>query len=150
MATPFGAWGGSPNVAGPGFSDYLRQRGYSNENDILKLLPQLDPVDQVRLDMQLNMNGVDTFPSSSHLLVTNSKDKAGLIPIFRGKVKNPQTIKYFIGVVNDSKKSHQQRAANQLTGSHAWNDTWIRVYDQWLKRLYKLLGEIHGSKDSGY
>jgi hypothetical protein len=149
MATPFGEWGGQPNVAGPGFSDYLRKKGYDNENNILTLLPQLDPVDQVKLDIQLNMNGIDTFPDSSHLLINNSADKKGLIPIFQGKVRNPQVIKSYIGVVENSKRSHMQRAANQMTGSHAWNDVWIKVYNQWIKRLHKLLGELDGEKIGG-
>ncbi|NIQ15821.1 MAG: hypothetical protein GTO02_15925, partial [Candidatus Dadabacteria bacterium] len=55
----------------------------------------------------------------------------------------------FIDVVERSKQSHEQRAANQLTGSHAWNDTWIKVYNQWLKKLNKLLGELNGSEISG-
>jgi len=149
MATPSGAWGGMPGNGTAGFSGYLRKKGYDNENNILTLLPQLDPVDQVRLDIQLNMNGIDSFPGSGHLLVNNSKQKAGLIPIFQGKVQNPQVIKSYIGVVEDSKRSHMQRAANQLTGSHDWNDTWIRVYDQWIKRLNKLLGELNGAKIGG-
>jgi hypothetical protein len=146
MANPFGAWGGLPGAGGPGFSDYLRKKGYDNENNILTLLPQLDPIDQVRLDIQLNMNGIDVFPGSSHMLVNNSQEKEGLIPIFQGKIRNPQIIKSYIDVVERSKRSHMQRAANQLTGSHAWNDTWIIVYNQWLKRLHKLLGELNGEK----
>lgn len=149
MATPFGAWGGQPNVAGPGFSDFLRKKGYDNEKNILTLLPQLNPVDQVRLDIKLNMNGIDVFPGSSHMLVNNSQDKQGLIPIFQGKVKNPQVIQSYIDVVEDSKRSHMKRAANQLTGSHDWNDTWIKVYNQWLKILHNLLGELNGSKIGG-
>lgn len=136
-------------MAGPGFSDYLRKKGYDNEKSILTLLPQLDPVDQVRLDIQLNMNGIDNFPGSGHLLVNNSKDKEGLIPIFQGKVRNPEVIKSYMDVVRQSKKSHMQRASNQLTGSHAWNDMWIKVYDQWLNRLHKLLGELNGTKIGG-
>lgn len=147
--TPFGAWGGMPGAGYPGFSSYLKNKGYDGEKNILTLLPQLDPVDQVKLDIQLNMNGIDTFPNSGHLLVNNSQQKAGLIPIFQGKVRNPQVIKSYIGVVEDSKRSHMQRAANQMTGSHAWNDTWIRVYNQWIKRLHKLLGELNGEKIGG-
>lgn len=146
MATPFGAWGGLPGAGGPGFSDFLRRKGYSNEENILSLLPQLDPVNQVKLDIQLNMNGIDTFPNSGHMLVNNSQQKQGLIPIFQGKVRNPQVIKSYIGVVEQSKRSHMQRAANQMTGSHAWNNTWIKVYNQWLKRLNNLLGELNGQK----
>lgn len=146
-ATPFGAWGGQPGTAGPGFSDYLRRQGYDNEKSLLTLIPQLKPVDQVKLDIRLNMNGINTFPNSSNLLVNNSKDKEGLIPIFQGKVKNPNIIKSFIPVVELSKKSHQERASNQLTGSHAWNDMWIKVYDQWLNRLYKLIGEFNGTQN---
>jgi hypothetical protein len=146
MATPFGAWGGLPGAGYPGFSDYLRRKGYSNEKNILNLLPQLDPIDQVRLDIQLNMNGVDAFPGSSHMLVNNSHEKQGLIPIFQGKIRNPQTIRSYIDMVERSKRSHMQRAANQLTGSHAWNYTWIKVYNQWLKILHNLLGELNGEK----
>lgn len=146
MATPFGAWGGLPGAGGPGFSDFLRRKGYSNEENILNLLPRLNPIDQVRLDIQLNMNGIDTFPNSSHMLVNNSQQKQGLIPIFQGKVRNPAVIKSYIDVVEQSKRSHMQRAANQMTGSHAWNNTWIKVYNQWLKRLHNLLGELNGEK----
>ena len=146
MATPFGAWGGLPGAGGPGFSDFLRRKGYSNEENILNLLPRLDPIDQVRLDIQLNMNGIDVFPNSSHMLVNNSQQKQGLIPIFQGKVRNPAVIKSYIDVVEQSKRSHVQRAANQMTGSHAWNSTWIKVYNQWLKRLHNLLGELNGEK----
>lgn len=146
MATPFGAWGGLPGAGGPGFSDFLRRKGYSNEENILNLLPKLNPIDQVRLDIQLNMNGIDTFPNSSHMLVNNSQQKQGLIPIFQGKVRNPAVIKSYIDVVEQSKRSHMQRAANQITGSHAWNNTWIKVYNQWLKRLNNLLGELNGEK----
>jgi hypothetical protein len=146
MATPFGAWGGLPGAGGPGFSDFLRKKGYSNETNILTLLPQLDPVNQVKLDIQLNMNGIDTFPSSSHMLVNNSQQKQGLIPIFQGKVRNPAVIKSYINVVEQSKRSHMQRAANQMTGSHDWNNTWLKVYNQWLKRLHNLLGELNGEK----
>jgi hypothetical protein len=146
-ATPFSAAGGLPGAGGPGFSDYLRRQGYDNEKSLLTLIPQLKPVDQVKLDIQLNMNGIDNFPNSGHLLVNNSKEKEGLIPIFKGKVRNPDVIKSFIPVVERSKQSHQERASNQLTGSHAWNDMWIKVYDQWLNRLYKLLGEFNGTKN---
>lgn len=146
MATPFGAWGGMPGAGYPGFSNYLRNKGYDGEKNILTLLPQLDPIQQVKLDILLNMNGIDTFPDDSNLLVTNSSQKKKLIPIFKGKVKNPAKIKAAINVVLQSKKSHEQRAANQLTGSHVWNDVWIQVYDQWLEKLHNLLGELDGTK----
>jgi|SRR5581483_8109435 len=146
MATPFSAAGGLPGTGYPGFSDYLRQKGYSNEDNILKILPQLSPVEQVKLDIKLNMNGIDAFPGSSHLLVNNSRDKEGLIPIFQGKVKDTNIIRRYIDVVKQSKQSHMHRASNQLTGSHDWNNMWIKVYDQWLKVLYNLLGEYGSEK----
>lgn len=146
MATPFGAWGGLSGTGFPGFSDYLKQKGYDGEKDIISLLPQLDTTQQVRLDILLNMNGIDTFPDNSNLLVTNSNQKRKLIPIFKGKVKNPAKIEAAINIVLQSKKSHEQRVANQLTGSHAWNDVWIQVYDQWLEKLHNLLGELDGTK----
>jgi hypothetical protein len=149
MATPFGTWGGLPGAGGPGVSLALQNKGYSQEEDILKLLPQMSPVDQVMLDIKLNMNGIDAFPGSGHLLVSNSKEKLGLIPIFRGRVKNPNTIRYFIKVVNDSIRTHQGREDNQLTGSDRWNATWIKVYHKWLRILYKLLGELNGTQNGG-
>lgn len=141
---PFGAWGGFPVTTGVGFSNYLNKHGYSNETGILGILPKLDPVQQVKLDINLNMNGINTFPDSNKLLVDNSKEKAKLIPFFQGKIRDPQTIQSLIGVVEYSKKSHEQRASNQLTGSSVWNNTWIQVYNQWLKKLHHTLGEING------
>lgn len=128
----------------PGFSNYLRQYGYSNENDILSILPNMDPIQQVKLDINLNMNAIDSFPNSNHLLVSNSKDKKNLIPFFQGKIKDPNTIKQLIQVVENSKRTHQNRVANQLTGSSDWNNTWIKVYDKWLKKLY---GAINGQRE---
>lgn len=148
--TPFGTWGGLPGNGSPGFSNYLRKQGYNGEKNILTLIPQLNPVQQVKLDIELNMNGIENFPGSGHLLVNNSEEKKGLIPIFQGKVKNPRVIKSLIPVIERSKRSHEERAANQLTGSHAWNDMWIKVYDQWLHRIYKLLGELNGSQNGRY
>jgi len=146
-ATPFGAWGGMPGGGAPGFSDYLAKNGYNNEQDIISILPDLDPVQQVMLDIKLNMNGVDNFPGNGNLLYSNSNDKKKLIPIFRGKVRNLAIIHAAINTVLQSKKSHEKRAANQLTGSHAWNDTWIRVYNQWLKKLHNILGELNGTQN---
>jgi hypothetical protein len=151
MATPFGAWGGEPNVAGPGmgFNGYLGKKGYSSEANVIQDILRATPEEQVMLDIQLNMNAIPAFPNSGQVLTNNSRDKLGLIPIFRGKVKNPRTIKYFIGVVEDSIKSHY-RQANPVTGSDDWNGTWIKVYKKWLKILYKILGDINGSQNGGY
>jgi hypothetical protein len=142
--TPFGTWGGYPINGGPGISSSFSS--YVNEKDLLHLIPQLRPEQQVMLDIKLNMSGIDNFPDSSHLLVDNSEKKKGLIPIFQGKVRNPSIIKSFIPVVQQSKLTHQKRAANQLTGSHAWNDMWIKVYDHWLEIIHNLLGELDGTK----
>ena len=144
MASPFGAWGGMPGAGYPGFSDYLAKSGYNNENDLISILPNLDPAQQVILDIKLNMNGIDNFPGDSDILYSNSEDKKKLIPIFRGKIKNPAVIHSAINTVKQSLRSHKNRAANQLTGSRAWNNTWIEVYRQWLKKLYNLLGDING------
>ena len=143
--TPFGAWGGQPGVGFPGFSDYLKNKGYDNEKNILDLLPKLSPEDQVKFDISLNMNSINTFPHSDHLLVSNSKSKAELIPFFQNKINNPEKIRSLINLVKFSKKTHENRAANQLTGSHDWNDMWIGIYNQWLKILYKKLGEVNES-----
>ncbi len=142
MATPFGAWGGLPGTGFPGFSDYLKQNGFSNEKSILTLLPELSPVRQVKIDINLNMNGIDAFPNG-HLLYSNAKDKEMLIPIFKGEVKDPDTIKKAIRLVCKSKKTHQGRVANQATGSDAWNNVWLGIYDQWIRRLKHILGEIN-------
>lgn len=152
MATPFGAWGGEPNVAGPGmgFSGYLGQKGYSREANVIQDILRASPERQVLMDIELNMNAIPAFdPDSSHVLTTNSQDKKGLIPVFRGKVKNPRRIKYLIDVVKHSINSHY-RLANPLTGSNNWNKTWIKVYKSWLNILYKILGEIHGSQIGTY
>jgi hypothetical protein len=142
-ATPFGAWGGLPGTGSPGLSSFLRNKGYSNEEDTITLLPKLDAADQVRFDIMLNMNGISAFPDEKNLLVNNSKEKEKLILIFQGKLRDAQSIKDAIKVVHQSKASHQNRVGNQATGSSVWNQTWMRVYDQWLAKLTKILGELN-------
>lgn len=140
---PFGAWGGLPGAGYPGFSSFLRNKGYSNEEDTITLLPKLDAADQVRLDIMLNMNGISAFPGGKHLLVNNSKEKEKLIQIFLGNVRDADSIKDAIEVILQSKASHENRVGNQATGSSAWNQVWMRVYDQWLVKLNKILGELN-------
>jgi hypothetical protein len=120
----------------------LNKQGYSHETNILDLLPRLNPIQQVKIDIALNMNGIDAFPGHSNLLVSDSQWKQKLIPVFQGKEKNPQVIQTLIGVVKNAIQSHKNRASNQLTGSAAWNQTWIHVYNQWLKKLHNL-GEFN-------
>jgi hypothetical protein len=141
MATPFGAWGGFPNDASPGFSGFLRRQGYSNEKNIIDLIPNLDPVQQVKLDISLNMDGINIIPSGGKLLYDNAKDKRILIPIFKGEERDPNIIKQAIELVQKSKESHKNRVASQWTGSDVWNTLWIRVYDQWLEKLKEILNE---------
>ncbi len=123
----------------PGFSSYLAKKGFSHETNILHILPNLEPLDQLNLDIKLNMNNIDSFPNYKDLLISDSEWKKRLIPIFQGKERNPQVVKTLIGVVNNAINSHRNRMSNQLTGSATWNKTWIKVYEQWLKYLYKLL-----------
>lgn len=135
------AIGGFAGNGYSGFSDYLAQKGFSHETNILNILPQLQPLDQLNLDIKLNMNNIDAFPNHRDLLISDSEWKKKLIPVFQGKEKNPTLIKTLIRVVHNAINSHKNRASNQLTGSAAWNKTWIKVYNQWLNHLHKILGE---------
>lgn len=137
-SSPFGAWGGFPGTAGAGFSDYLANKGYSNERDILWLLPRLDKVQQVEMDIKLNNNGMDTFPQNKSLLNSDIGWKKQLIDVFKNGTNDPNLVKSLIAVVKRGTASHKNRASNQLTGSARWNETWIEVYNQWLKELHKL------------
>lgn len=124
-----------------GFSGYLAKQGFSHETNILKILPELQPLDQLNLDIKLNMNNIDAFPDHKDLLISDSAWKKKLIPVFQGKERNPNLIRTLIGVVKNAINSHKNRVSNQLTGSAAWNKTWIKVYEQWLHHLYKITGE---------
>ena len=121
-----------------GFSNYLANKGYSNEKDILWLLPRLDKVQQVEMDIKLNNNGMDVFPDSKSLLSSDIGWKKKLIDVFRGSVNDPNLINSLVKVVKRGIASHKNRVSNQLTGSDRWNETWVQVYHQWLKELYKL------------
>lgn len=141
--SPFNAWGGVPG-SGPGLSTTLQQRGFSNEDSILKILPNLDPVQQVQLDIALNHNGVGRFPQYEGLLKSDAKWKLKLIDVFQGRENNnPNLINLLIKVVKRGIASHN-RSASQLTGSDEWNQVWTTVYHQWLKELIKLSGENNG------
>jgi hypothetical protein len=147
MAVPFDLEG-LPGGGFPGFSGYLSKYGYSNEKDIVSILPNLDPIQQVKLDIKLNMNATDTFPNDKSLLVSDSSLKRQLIPVFQGKIKDPRVIQSLIRVVERGIKSHQNRVSNQLTGSSAWNATWIKVYQQWLNRLNGMLNNYEKHQTS--
>jgi len=142
VATPFGAWGGMPGITGTGFSDYLANKGYSNEKDILWLLPRLDKVQQVEMDIKLNNNGMDVFPKHKSLLSSDIGWKKQLINVFRGSVNDPDLINSLIQVVKRGIASHKNRVSNQLTGSDRWNETWVQVYRQWLEELNKLRSNV--------
>lgn len=142
MATPFGAWGGMPGITGVGFSDYLANKGYSNEKDILWLLPRLDKVQQVEMDIKLNNNGMDVFPRHKSLLSSDIGWKKQLINVFRDGINDPDLINSLIQVVKRGIASHKNRVSNQLTGSDRWNETWIQVYKQWLEELNKLRSNV--------
>jgi len=132
--SPFGSWGGIST----GFSDYLENKGYSNEKDILWLLPRLDKVQQVKMDIKLNNNGMDVFPKYKSLLSSDIGWKTQLIDVFKGSVHAPNLINLLIQVVKRGIASHKNRVSNQLTGSDRWNETWVKVYRQWLEELNKL------------
>jgi hypothetical protein len=138
VATPLGAWGGMPGITGTGFSDYLANKGYSNEKDILWLLPRLDKVQQVEMDIKLNNNGMDVFPKHKSLLSSDIGWKKQLINVFRDGVNDPDLINSLVQVVKRGIASHKNRVSNQLTGSDRWNETWVQVYKQWLEELNKL------------
>lgn len=133
-----GTWGGMPGITGTGFSDYLANKGYSNEKDILWLLPRLDKVQQVEMDIKLNNNGMDIFPDSKSLLSSDIGWKKQLINVFKGGVNDPNLINSLVQVVKRGIASHKNRVSNQLTGSDHWNEAWVQVYKQWLEELNKL------------
>jgi hypothetical protein len=141
VATPFYTTGFS-GAGFPGFSDRLRQRGYSNEDNILAILPNLDTIQQIRLDMSLHQDaiGSDSFPFHRNLLYNDGKWKEQLISVFKGN-NNPHLIKKLIWIIKRDIQSHQNRLSNHITGSAEWHKTWIEVYHQWLKKLKELYGQ---------
>ena len=117
------------------FSEYLADQ----EQAILSQLPGLDMVQQAQLDMKLHNNAIAnrTFGvDGSQKLASNKVWKQKFIEIIQGTETNPEIIRQTIDNIEDSLESHR----NQDIGIPAWNDTWITVYEQWLRKLHQLLG----------
>jgi len=116
------------------FADFV------HEHDLLRLLPTLDTIQQIELDIALHDNAIKSgnFDQHRSLLATDSKWKNKLIDVFRGKERNPKVISSLFHILHRDIHSHQGRVANKLTGSNRWNDAWAKVYKQWLEKLRKM------------
>lgn len=144
MATPFSAAGGLPGGGSPGFSGFLRSKGFEN-GSLIDILPRLDLVQQVQLDRKLNLKAADPndkrYPHYRGYLINDANWKQKLIDVFSGKENNSRLIRELIAVVARGIKSHERQAGDQLGGSSKWNATWIKVYERWLHELKKLLSQ---------
>ncbi len=122
-------------------------REYVNELDIISQLPQLSPIQQVQLDISLHNDAVNkgTFGRQSSLLSNDSLWKHKLAEIFQGKEKNPEVIKQTIDIVEKDLNSHLGRPSSSKTGSLAWHQAWINVYQGWLRQLQAILGALNGT-----
>lgn len=128
------------------FSEYLADKGFSQEQGILAQLPGLDMVQQAQLDMKLHDKAVvnQTFGSQGQQLVVDKGWKQKFIDIIQGREKNPESIQQTIDSIESDLESHRGRLSNRKTGSSAWHEAWIAVYTQWLQKLHQTLGVFNG------
>lgn len=127
------------------FKEYLKNQEYSNEQEILSKLPNLNLVQQVQLDIALHNDAIskNTFYNQNRNLATDSLWKENLISIFQGKLNDPILIKKIIALLYRDIETHK-RSGNPITGSEIWHKTWIHVYSGWLNKLKTILGAFNG------
>lgn len=130
------------------FSEYLADKGFSKEQAILSQLPRMDMVQQAKLDIQLHNDAIanQTFGLQGQQLVSDKGWKQRFIDIVQGKEHRPEIIQQTIDNIENDMESHRDRISNKKTGSSAWHEAWIAVYEQWLIKLQQLLGEFNGTK----
>jgi hypothetical protein len=126
------------------FSEFLADKGYSQEQSVLLQLPKLDMVQQAQLDMKLHNDAIvnRTFGSQSQQLATDKGWKQRFIDIIQGKETNPEIIRQTIDNIEVDLESHRNRLSDRRTGSSAWHQAWIAVYEQWLQKLHQLSRSI--------
>lgn len=126
------------------FSEYLANKGFSQEQAILSQLPGLDMVQQARLDMKLHNHAIanQTFGSQGQELAADKNWKQKFIDIIQGSERNPEIIQQTIDNIESDVESHRGRGSNRTTGSSAWHEAWIAVYMQWLQKLHQILRSI--------
>jgi hypothetical protein len=122
------------------FRQWLLQVEYSNEDSILSMLPNLDVTQQVLLDKRLHRDAIarGTFGLQGSMLARDSQWKDKVIDIVTGKEKSPKIIEQVISLIKKDIASHQNRLPDVKTGSLAWHETWIRVYQEWLKKIEEI------------
>jgi hypothetical protein len=134
-----GSWGGVPASSGTGFSSFLANKGFEQERDLLSILPNLDPIQQIKIDKNLNLQAADPndkrYPHYKGTLINDANWKKKLIHVFLGKEKNPHIIHELIHVIKRGIHSHQIQSGDELGGSSRWNKTWIEIYKKWLHKL---------------
>jgi hypothetical protein len=131
------------------FRDYLAKReGYSQEEDILARLPQMNMIQQAQLDQSLHQDAVakGSFGQQSGMLSQDTAWKQQFIDIVQGKERRPEIIRQTIDIIRRDMRSHMNRNPNAKTGSNAWHRAWATVYQQWLEHLETLLGAFDGTQ----
>jgi hypothetical protein len=134
-----GSWGGVPASSGTGFSSFLANKGYSEPESILKVVLELPPEQQIKIDQNLNLRAANPndprYPHYRGVLINDANWKQKLIDVFLGKEHNPEIMKELVQVIKRGIHSHQIQSGDQLGGSSEWNKTWIEIYKQWLHKL---------------
>lgn len=111
--------GGFSGSGFTGFSDYLKNKGFANNKDLLSILPDLDTIQQIKIDMVLHKDDYND----------NNDWKKELIQVFKGK-NDPKLIKRLISIISNDIKAHKH--------SNSKLDQALRqVYKQWLEKLYE-------------
>ena len=130
------------------FREYLFEKRYQHEQEILSQLPSMDIVKQIETDIALHNSAIEkgTFGHASSELAQDNAWKYKLLNIVSGQEKNPVVIHQVIDVIKNDMQSHQNRQSTPDTGSQDWHSMWLSVYGQWLHKLEQILGALNGTK----
>jgi len=110
-------------------------------------LDEMSPEEQARLDIRLHMAalqpGEDRFDSNDQRLLADdiSRTKLRFINLLKDQNADPQEVKDVIRLLKRDIRSHLDNLGmpSEEYGSKAWHQTWIRVYENWINLLSRLL-----------
>lgn len=114
-------------------------REYAQEQDLLTQLPHMDPVQQAQTDIALHQDAINkgSFAGHNTELDNDTSWKSKFIDILQNKEQNPQVIQQVIAKIKQDIQTHLGRISDEKTGSQNWHQTWVNIYQNWIKTLEK-------------
>jgi hypothetical protein len=122
----------------------FKQWFVEHEEDLLTRLVRMTPVEQARVDIGLHRDAVagGRFGGQEGLLANDAHFKRRFIDLLEHRSQDPvREAGELTNLILRDQEVHRQylkvpEAEN--TGSHRWHETWIQIYDGWLKELKKI------------